>query len=363
MVIKVNRPHKHIRVFSSPASSGTNPYLNLFYSAMNLFGVKWMGGCNNNNKWLIENSSIIDVIHLHWPEDRWRYSRHQNINVLHGLAGFWRYLHLARRVGIKIIWTVHNLHHHEGVDWADKIGYWFLAKYASLLICHSNYSKNEILKRWSPQCKIVVMKHGNYDGIYPDPQPKEEVLRRLHLDPGKPTVCCLGAIRAYKGIDIAVQAITELSGGVQLIVAGQPLQKFEIDSIMQQANNNDYIKIIPKKINDQAFSNFVSASDAMLLPYRKITGSGAFMAAVTLGCGVVASDLPYFREMLDGFELAGELYSPQTPDRLAAAINKYIRIPQELRSASARKLADKCNWSEVVTPVVEELKILFGKTY
>ena len=53
-------------------------------------------------------------------------------------------------------------------------------------------------------------------------------------------------------------------------------------------------------VSDQAYSDIVAAADAVLLPYRKITGSAVLLAAWTLGRGVVASDLPYFREMADG---------------------------------------------------------------
>ena len=52
------------------------------------------------------------------------------------------------------------------------------------------------------------------------------------------------------------------------------------------------------EVEPQVVSDLLHAADAVLLPYRRITGSGVLLQALTAGVGVVASDLPYFREVL-----------------------------------------------------------------
>lgn len=98
------------------------------------------------------------------------------------------------------------------------------------------------------------------------------------------------------------------------------------------------------------------ASDVVLLPYHKITGSSAFMTAMTLGRGVVASDLPYFREVLVGHEDAGRLFPAGDAASLAGAIREYLSIPAERRQSAARALARECAWDKVIGPVASALK-------
>lgn len=353
---KKRKHYQQVHIASSPVSSGMNPYVALFYAAIEKYGIKLVCECRNENNWLREHSSKIDAIHLHWPEGRWRYGRQHGFSVIHGLVGFWRYLRLARQLGIFIIWTVHNLEHHEGTDWADAFGYRMLASASSVLICHSEGAKEEILARWKPRGKVVVMKHGNYDGVYPKPKDREDVLKRLGLDPKKLAVCCVGNLREYKGFDVAIDAVHKLNGTVQLVIAGNPLEEFDANNLLQKAGGANYIRIILKSIDPQEFSDIVSASEAMLLPYRKITGSGALMASFTLGCGVVVSDLPYFCEMLDGNYYAGRVFKTGSSEALAKTINDYLKVSRKQRSAAARSIADECNWSTVVQPVADVVK-------
>ncbi len=97
------------------------------------------------------------------------------------------------------------------------------------------------------------------------------------------------------------------------------------------------------------------ASEAVLLPYRKITGSGALLSAWTLGRGVICSDLPYFREMLDRGE-AGLTVRPGDPAALAEGVRAWLARPATTRQEAARRAARRYEWSEVVRPVVEWLR-------
>lgn len=341
---------------SAPASSGANPYIDLFYAAVKPLGIRLVGACHINDLWLRENASRLDAIHLHWPEDNWRYARNRFGGALRGIIGFWKFLRLTRRFGISIIWTVHNLEHHEGIDWIDHLGYRLLARYADLLICHSYSARNVVEKRWRPSGRIIVMQHGNYDGVYPEPRPRREVLERMGLQPDVPTVCCVGGIRKYKGVDVAVEAIGILNGGYQLIVAGWPSAKYDLGGLRRTTDNMPFVRVLPQLLSAQDFADIVGASDAVLLPYHHITGSGAFMAAMTLSRGVVASDLPYFREMLSVNGDAGRLFSPRDAEALALAIKEYLLIPHERRQNAARSLAADCAWDRIVKPICVAIK-------
>jgi glycosyltransferase involved in cell wall biosynthesis len=204
------------------------------------------------------------------------------------------------------------------------------------------------------------MRLGNYEDVYPKPAERTRVLARFGLDPNLPTVCCAGAMRTYKGLDVAVNAVRQLNGRCQLLIAGWVHDMYDIDSLRALAADAPSVRIHAEPLSDQALADVVSAADAMLLPYTRITGSGALMTAATLGRGVVASDLPFFREMLAGRDDAGRLFPVGDAAACAQAIEQYLAVPQSVREAAARRLAADASWDEVILPVARMLRRMVG---
>ena len=354
---RIDKDKYLIRVASAPESSWPNPYMELFYEAMSNHNIRLVGKCPSNDKLLRKNASRIDAIHLHWPEETfWRYAKKSRLGIIHGIIGFWRYLRIAQRCRIAVIWTVHNLEHHEGVNFADKIAYRLLAKYSDLLICHSQDAKEKIINLWHCTNKTILMYHGNYDGIYPKPVSKVSVIKKMGLNPDIPTVCCFGLIREYKGFELAVKAVKSMDIDLQLIIAGKPHPEYNVNSLSKLCEGSPMIRVILRSLSPQELADILNASDAVLLPYRKITGSGALMLAMTLGSGVIASDLPYFREILAENPDAAFLSKVGSEQALANAIKKYLTIPADRRRSAAKKIAQEYSWDRVVKPVASALR-------
>lgn len=368
------------RVVSLPGRGDPNPYVDLFYDALLPHGIELVGKLIFEETWLKDNLKNFDAIHLHWPEHLWRNYRTDSLKRLRtsGVPGGWRtanYVenHFRRYFnkkkidwfeknvlflkgqGKKILYTWHNVEPHEGGSHVDWLGNQVLAENADLIIFHSSWAENECRKSHAIKAKTVIMPHGNYDGVYPPPRDRDVVARELGLDPALPTVGCLGAIREYKGVDVACDAVAQLGGAVQFLCAGKPYQEFDFESFRKKAEKSPGTVIVPRMITDQEFSDYANVCDALLLPYKVVTGSGALLAALTLGRGVVASDLPFFREILCGVPNAGFLVKPDNANELASGIEAYLNVPPEVRAKSARCLADNYNWRDVVLPVVAGL--------
>lgn len=371
----------------------TNPYVDLFYDALSPHEIELVGELKMDFDWLMENYDKLDAIHLHWPEHLWRcfvptnkrrirHFLHKNvagvwrlfqfwdrlkalpkfekllcpINKLEGVLEFRKFLKLCKQAGIHIIWTLHNIENHEGNDFFDKLGYQYLAKATDLIIFHSEISKNEYLDRHHLNGQSVVMPHGNYDGVYPSARTQNLVLTDLGLRDDLPVISCLGMLRNYKGLDVATEAISLLGGGVQFLCAGSPHSSFDLITLENKIAKLPNSLLIERFLTYQEFSDYVSISDIILLPYNKITGSGALLAVLTLGRGVVASDLPYFREVLGNNSDAGVLVPAGNSAAFADNIRNYLKIPAKKRSQAARSLAEIYEWEKVVTPVVEVIK-------
>ena len=145
----------------------------------------------------------------------------------------------------------------------------------------------------------------------------------------------------------------KLDGKVQFLCAGSPHSSYDLSELEKKFSALSGSVLVSRLITDQEFSDYAGVCDMLLLPYKKVTGSGALLASLTLGRGVVASDLPFFREILAQGSDAGRLVPLGDPIALATTICRYLQVSPETRESSARALADKYKWRDVVKPVVE----------
>jgi len=388
----------HFKIASYPGRGNpNNPYVDLFYNALEPHGVTLAGELEFNIDWLKDHSEQLNAIHVHWPEIFWReytpFKENSNpirsfirtkfpagwrlikltdqltahpsyqkrlalVNKIKGYFYFRKFLAKTHQLGLRIIWTFHNAENHEGSDFIDHLGYKYLAKSADLIIFHSEIAQNDFLKHHQLKGQAVLMPHGNYDGVYPPERPKETILKELGLRDNLPIVSCIGMLRSYKGLDTAVQAMALLEGEVQFLCAGYPHPSFDITSLQEQIAKLPNAVLIPKFLSNQEFSDYTSISDCLLMPYKKITGSGALLAALTLSRGVITSDLPYFREILANHSDSGTLVPAENPQLLANSIKQYLAIPAIKRNLAARSLAEDYNWNKVILPVANIINSL-----
>lgn len=352
-----------LRIAHWPPTDGGNPYLRLYTKALQAHDVVPVFDLRINDSSLIRLAPSLHAIHFHqYTEGIWRTRGRSLFQHSRGLFGFWKYLRLAKKLGLKLIWTVHDIEHHEGFSPLDRLGYRILAKYADLVICHDQHTRKEFLLRYRGKAeRTVVMPIGNYDDAFPAPRAREGTLQKLGL-PNVKTLVGFGSIRQYKGFDLAIAAMRELGDGFQLIVAGQPIAPNVGDELRQKANGLANVHLLLERINDQLAADLLHAADCVVLPYRYITGSSALLSAFSLGRGVVASDLPFFRETLACEPEAGVLVSPDDVAALVSGVRRFFSGDVAARHAAARRLADRYSWSEVVRPVVERLENLWPKT-
>lgn len=366
-----------LRIGSVPGANTLNPYIRLFYRALEVDGVALTPPPKLDARWLAAHADQYDAIHLHWPELVWRghipalsrslldrsivgaWRLHQWVSAGSqwlGLRAFVHTLAVARAHGIRIMWTFHNSEPHEGFSTIDRLGYRALAHRADLVIAHDERAADEFVRRYPAATAPVLMRHGNYEGAFPPPADRTSVLESLALNPSLPALVCPGAIRPYKGLDQAISAIACLPQPIQLIISGCPSDSDLVARLQLAASAQPHTRILPKPMSDQRFADLVHAADGVLLSYSKVTGSGSLLAALTLGTGVIASDLPYFRSILREEPTAGVLAPPNDPAALASGIVAFLSMPAQTRSTAARRLTQRYDWRLVTRPVADILR-------
>ncbi|MGH9373762.1 MAG: glycosyltransferase family 4 protein [Vicinamibacterales bacterium] len=354
----------HISAFPAGVTQQGNPYFALCHAALAKRGISVSDDLEIDLSWLKARAGSIDAVHLHWPERFWRRGRFGGLSRVQRAARACdrllqlnRFVRAARRHGMRCIWTVHNLEPHEGAYRWDRYGYRLLARECDLVICHSHSATRAVGHTYRPRGRLVVMPIGDPAGVHPRARPRAEVLAELRLDPQRPVVSCLGRLRDYKGLDLACAALERLNGRVQLIIGGPRHADFDVASILAMITRTPGTVLIDRQLTDQEFADLTAASDAVLLPYRAITGSSALLAALGFGRGVVTSDLPYFQEILADDPDAGVIVSGWDAAAWANGILEYLERPAGVRSRAALGLAARYSWDRCVEPLVAALGV------
>jgi glycosyltransferase involved in cell wall biosynthesis len=352
---------KTLRIVSCPQPS-VNPYFALYYGALARFGVEVEYVRTVMQAPIVgPDGPLFDAVHFHWTVERnWRCFGRRAIPQLYGLARWERFLRRTRKAGVKILWTVHELAPPEFGTWIDSVGYRLCAGAADLCICHSEVCRNELIDRYGVEDrKTIAIPIGTYDGVLVPTQSRNETRRQWSLPNDRRLLLCFGFQRPRKGLEIALEAMQSLGADYHLVIqastSSSKLTRW-LAGVQEQYRALPNVTFLHEEIDDNALANLLVAADCVILPYLEIVGSAALSACVTLGCGVVVSDLPYFRESLAADPEVGVFFPPGDAPGLADAVRSYFSVDISRRQAAARRLADRLRWSDLVTPIGEWLR-------
>lgn len=341
-------------VASWPHWYSPNPYLRLFHRALAAHGVRHVPDVPVDPSVFRGSSPRADLLHLHWVYPLWRTGTRWPWGRWLAIREAVGRLREIKETGTPVLWTVHNVEPHDGFRWGERRAYAALHRLVDLRIYHSESAREEALSRFGKGGgESLVVRHGNFDGVFPSPAPEDSVRSREGIAPARRLLLCFGQVRDYKGFDVAVRATGLLDPGeVHLLVAGRPFERNGA-LLKRLAGTRNDVALVLNEIDAQRLSDLLGAADAVLLPYREVTGSGVLLHALTAGRGVIASDLPYFREILSRSPTAGVLVPPDDARALARGIRTFFDRPVERRGRAARRIADEFEWEQLVRPLAD----------
>lgn len=194
--------------------------------------------------------------------------------------------------GVKLIYTAHNiLPHNTGMKYLN-----IYRKAYTLfdgIIVHSENTKKELSSLcYISQDKIFVIPHGLLRMEYDDNTLKQnEVDYKKKYDiEGKIVFASLGEQSPYKGIDLIADVwlnTPELrdNNSLKLLIVGRQ-KNVDLKDLMRVEN----AVVINQQISNEEFIYLLHHSDVYLLPYRKISQSGALFTALAECTPVLVSD-------------------------------------------------------------------------
>lgn len=209
--------------------------------------------------------------------------------------------------GGQLVWTVHNtLPHGElAVTAAARLQQAIVDRATVVHVLAERTP--ELVRDWFtiPLDRVLHVPHPSYQGAYPDLVGRDEARYRLGIDPDEVVYAMVGAIRAYKGVDLVLDAFdahvaADAAPGRarRLLVAGPPGDEPEVTAFLERARHHPRVWLAAERVPDERISTLLRAADLAVFPYRRSLNSGALMLALTYGLPVVAAETGALAELV-----------------------------------------------------------------
>lgn len=249
--------------------------------------------------------------------------------------------------GLKIFYTAHNIYPHR-LSGESKTAYIHrfvaLNKYIDGYLVHLVSAREELSVEFNiPKSKIFVAYHGIY--VAENYVPSES-----SISEERKCIIMYGFQNKYKGADILIDAIgllpEEYKKKVSARIVGLATDK-ELYSTCQEKAKALNVEWINDFVSDETLYEAIGKSDLILLPYRKISQSGVLLLALSFRKPILTSDLPSFKETLEGYP-DDYFFKSEDPQSLSKLLEKFVdgKIDVELQMGIIEKLNIKYSWAE-----------------
>ena len=245
---------------------------------------------------------------------------------------------------IRTVMTIHNSNPYHGsigvLQKIQLIGLTNLIRKFDALIVHTKKTKTNIEKKHKlSDKKIHIISHGLFRS--------NNLISNDFKISSKIKFLTIGSISYYKGIDIALNAFSQISqSNWSFTIAGRVNSSGYLHDLHEIINKNNLsanTKIIQKFLSRREMFEMINSHDLMLLPYRDIDQSGIFMMSMGMNIPCVCSNIGIFSEVIRNQE-NGFLFESESVSQLKNLIEDLIENPKKIESSKENFLVDKLNW-------------------
>jgi len=286
-----------------------------------------------------------NIIHIEWP-----------LSV--------KYDSILKKVlnllGAKVLITAHDLLPHESSA-IDVPKYQKMFASFDGIIVHADDNLKRLREQLHVTKPAVVIPHGHmiYLRQINKVFDKTEACKNLDLDPENFYVLFFGYIREYKGLDILIKSLSQITEPrVHLIIAGLAKDFSEYQKQIDELKLTDRVHTFLGYKDIDQISPYFYAADIVALPYRHIWQSGAVQLPLAFGRPIVASRVGGIAETIMNGE-TGLLVSPENPTELAEAIADYY-FNKPLRDKIAQNafayVRRELDWSKIAEETIKFYK-------
>jgi len=342
-----------------------NPYQKLLLNGLHKLGIK---GEATGTRRIFSLLRIAfehwkpHIIHLHWQHPFLIAS--SKLETIIKSITFILELLFLKIVGIKFVWTVHNLRNHENRHVKLEIFFTrLLSRFCNAIIAHCETAKREVQRVFGVknEDKIAVIPIGNYLNCYDNTISQDESRKKLRLSSSDLVFLFLGIIRPYRGISELIDAFQRLNiNNAKLIIAGRPSKSYIAEQIKGEVKGSSNIQIRLEFIPDDEIQIYMNAADVVVLPYQDVLSSSGIILAMSFGKAIIAPAIGCIPDTLDN---SGSLiYDPGVKDGLLKALEASTTPNVNLKEMGNHnlKIAENLSWDNIAKLTCEVYKQCLG---
>ena len=301
----------------------------------------------------------VRIVHIHWVHE---YLHHWSAG--RKLAGrFTRmmlraHLNALHAVGIKVVWTAHNLVPHTKTFDDDQKGRRDLIARTDAVIAHSDDAARMLTSHFALTDTHVIAQ-----GPYPlEPIGRSTARATLDIAENRFVVTMVGRIERYKGFADLLHATAELDEAARLrlvvVVGGLPADEHiatEIETAARQACDAGVdVRLTLHYLDDRELAEAVAAADIVAYPFHQITNSGSVLLALSSRRAALVRDLAALEDLPDD----AVIRAGHGTDGLAAALAAAMNAPIATMEDAAERWIRTRSWdatAEATRTVYEQV--------
>lgn len=236
----------------------------------------------------------------------------------------------------------------------------FVALSQSVVEDISRIEQKQVPSDYAPALKPkAVCPHPIYDH-YGTPMSKADACEALHLDPQYDYMLFFGLVRAYKGLDLLLDAFALVKDelpNLRLLVAGEfyeDEQKYReqltrlglIGNTNQHGGTDSRVIIRNEFIPDDDLRKYFGAANLIVQPYKSATQSGVTQVAFHFEKPMLVTDVGGLAEIVHHGKM-GYAVQPQAKKIAAAISDYYSHNRQDSFIEYLRLEKDKYSWDKL----------------
>jgi len=266
-----------------------------------------------------------------------------------------------RSVSTRVICIFDNVIPHERKPFDRLLTNYFTRSIDGAIVM--SRSVGDDLKRFRTDIPVVYSPHPLYDN-YGDKIPREDALSKLNLPAEYSYLLFFGFIRAYKGLDLLLEAFADerlRNIKLKLIVAGEFYEsdKPYRELIKKLKIENDTI-LIARFINEVEVALLFSAADLIVQPYRSATQSGVTQIAFHFEKPVLVTDVGGLSEIVADRK-CGYVVKPEPKHVSEAIIDYFSNNRQKQFTEGVKQEKARFTWERLTASINEVYARSFKK--
>jgi len=287
------------------------------------------------------------LMHLHWTEP-FLVSKRLWLSIVKSSLFLFE-LAFLKLLGMKLVWTVHNIGSHEGQH--RRINLFFnrlVLHLCNHVIVHCESAWHQVAQTYNffQNIKVTVIPHGHYLDYYKNKVTRPDARNGLKIGREEIVFLFFGAVRPYKGISQLVEAFKKLKGQqIRLLVVGSPITQDVGRRVQEKCKDDRRIKTVLEFVPDDQIQNYMNASDVVAMPFRDILTSGSVILAMGFAKAIIAPKLGCIPEILN--KHGAILYDPDAKDGLREALEEACQLDLERMGRYNLNRANELDWNKI----------------